>query len=236
MERNYLEWIHLLADVKEPYRPKFYSTKEEQEWARAQRYEGKNILWSLAGSSGHKVWPHLDDILLRILPAYPDAHVFLVGDDSCKILEAGWCRFDKERDDFLEVNSRIHLRSGKWTIRQSMAFAEVADLIIGTETGLLNAAGSMDTSKIITLSHSSPVMLTKHWRNVIPLQQPKGIGCPKSPCRQLHGADGTDPWMDCPKHEETGTALCQFHIGPEMMWESIQKVLGEAPALMKRAA
>lgn len=236
MERNYLEWIHLLADVKEPYRPKFYSTKEEQEWARAQRYEGKNILWSLAGSSGHKVWPHLDDILLRILPAYPDAHVFLVGDDSCKILEAGWCRFDKDKDDFLEVNPRIHLRSGKWTIRQSMAFAEVADLIIGTETGLLNAAGSMDTSKIITLSHSSPVMLTKHWRNVIPLQQPKGIGCPKSPCRQLHGADGTDPWMDCPKHEETGTALCQFHIGPEMMWESIQKVLGEAPALMKRAA
>ena len=238
MDKNYLEWVHLLADVPPPYRPKFYSTIEEKAWARAQkdRFGKRVVLWSLAGSSGHKVWPHLDTIIDGILRNYPDVHVVLVGDESCKLLEQGWGRFDDEKNDLVETVSRVHLRSGKWTIRQSMSFAEVSDLIIGTETGLLNAAGAMETPKIITLSHSSPEMLTKHWRNVIALQQPKGVGCPKSPCRQLHGGDGADPWMDCPQHEETGTALCQFHIGPEMMWEAVQRVLGKPMTMPTRKA
>lgn len=228
MDRNYLEWTHLIAGVPGPYRPKFYSTVEEKSWARKQkeRFGSRNVLWSLAGSSGHKVWPHLDEIIDRIMRTYPDTHVVLVGDETCKLLEQGWGRFDDEKNDLVETVSRVHLRSGKWSIRESMAFAEVANLIIGTETGLLNAAGSLETPKIITLSHSSPEMLTKHWRNTIALQQPKGVGCPKSPCRQLHGADNTNPWADCPQHEETGTALCQYEISPEMMWGAVQKVLG----------
>lgn len=238
MDRNYLEFIHAVAEVPPPYRPKFYSTPEEKAWARkqAERFGKRNILWSLAGSSGHKVWPHIDDIILRILPSYPDVHITLVGDESCKLLHAGWHRWDEGKDDFVEVNPRVHLRSGKWTIRESMAFAEVADLIIGTETGLLNAAGSMQTPKIVCLSHSSPEMLTKWWEKTIVLQQPEGVGCPKSPCRQLHGVWNSDPWEDCPKHEESGTALCQWNISAESMWVAIQRVLGVAPVLMKRAA
>ena len=238
MDRNYVEWIHQVAEVPPPYRPKFYSTLDERAWAQKQRANGgkRNILWSLAGSSNHKVWPHLDDIILRIMPSYPDVHVFLVGDESCKILEAGFCRYDESKKDFVDTLSRVHCKSNRWTIRESMAFAEVADLIIGTETGLLNAAGSMETKKIINLSHSSPEMLTKHWANTIVLQQPKGVGCVKSPCRQLHGSGGADPWLDCPKHDETGTALCQYFISPESMWEAVQKVLGQAPILLKRAA
>lgn len=238
MDRNYLEWIHDVAEVPPPYRPKFYSTMEERAWAQKQKgnFGKRNILWSLAGSSGHKVWPHIDDILLRLLPSFPDVHVVLVGDETCKLLEQGWCRFDEGKDDFVETNPRVHLRSNKWTIRQSMAFAEVADLIIGTETGLLNAAGVMDTPKIINLSHSSEEMLTKYWKKVIPLKQPEGVGCSKQPCRQLHGGSGADPWMDCPQEKETGTSFCQFYIGPEMMWRAMQSVLGEAPALIRRAA
>lgn len=222
LDRNYLEWTHTLAEVPPPYRPKFYSTPTEREKARwtAQKWGRRNVLWSLAGSSGHKVWPHLDMMVARIMTDYPDTHVVLVGDDACRLLETGW-----------EAEPRVHCQSGKWTIRQSMAFAEVADLIIGTETGLLNAAGSMDTPKIITLSHSSPEMLTKHWKNTISLQQPKGVGCAKSPCRQLHGGNDTSAWLDCPKHEETGTALCQYHIGPEQMWTAIQAVLGVTVAM-----
>lgn len=238
MDRNYCEWIHTVAQVPLPCRPKFYSTIEERAWARKQKenFGKRNILWSLAGSSNHKVWPHLDEILLRLMPAYPDVHVVLVGDEDCKLLEERWGRFDEAKNDYVQVNPRIHLKSGRWTIRQSMAFAEVADLIIGTETGLLNAAGSMETPKIINLSHSSEEMLTKWWKNTIALSQPEGVGCNKQPCRQLHGGGGFDPWVDCPKHEEEGVALCQFHIGPEMMWAAIQKVLGVAPVLMRRAA
>jgi ADP-heptose:LPS heptosyltransferase len=227
MDRNYLEWTHELSGVPAPYRPKFYSTPKEREKARwtAQKWGRRNILWSLAGSSGHKVWPHLDAVLAAIMLEYSDTHVVLVGDDACRILEVGW-----------EKEPRVHCKSGEWTIRESMAFAEVADLIIGTETGLLNAAGSMDAAKIVTLSHSSPEMLTKHWKNFIALQQTKGVGCAKSPCRQLHGGGNTSPWTDCPQEPETGTALCQFHVGPEVMMAAVRAALGVPVAMPKRMA
>lgn len=206
---NYIEFTHELAGVPPPYRPKFYATESEKAWAKekARSYGKRNILWSLSGSSVHKTWPHLDSIIATLMLGYRDVHVVLVGDEVSQVLEAGW---GKEK--------RVHCRSGEWSIRQSMAFAEVSDLIIGTETGLLNAAGFLEVPKIVTLSHSSEEMLTKYWKNTIALKQPRG--CPKHPCRQLHM-----DWSDCNKHE-SGTALCQFSIGPDQMMEAIIKVLG----------
>jgi ADP-heptose:LPS heptosyltransferase len=219
MDRNYLEWTHELAGVPAPYQTKFYSTDSEKAWAngKAKSYGTRNILWSLAGSSGHKVWPHLDTIIASVMITYPDTHVVLVGDELCRLLETGW---ERER--------RVHCMSGRWTIRESMAFAEAADLIIGTETGLLNAVGCIETPKIVNLSHSSQEMLTKHWKNTIALEQPKGIGCNKQPCRQLHGGNNTDAWADCPQEKETGAALCQFHINPDMMWGAITTIMGKS--------
>ncbi len=147
---------------------------------------------------------------------YPDVHVTLVGDEFCKILEQGW-----------ENERRVHKQSGRWSIRESMSFAEVADIVIGCETGLLNAAGSMDCWKIVTLSHSTKENLTKHWKNTIASEQPEGVGCPKYHCHMLHGANSTDPWMECPTHtdEKMKVALCQFHITPNMMFEAIESIL-----------
>jgi len=218
MDRNYIEFTHEIAGVPPPYRPMFYATPKEKEKAKlqARQWGRKSVLWSLAGSSGHKVWPFVDVVIRRILDAYPDVHVVLVGDETCQILEVGW-----------EEEKRVHRRSGVWSIRESMAFAEVADLIIGTETGLLNAAGFLDTPKVINLSHSSEEMLTKHWKNVIPIRQ-EMEGCPKQPCRQLHGGGGTDAWLDCPKHEGEGVALCQYFISPEQVWQAVVSVLGQA--------
>ena len=220
LDRNYLEWTHELSGVPPPFKPKFYSTPEEKSWALKQK-QGRSILWSLAGSSGHKSWPHLDTVIAALMLQYPDVHVYMVGDDLCQLLERGW-----------EKEPRVHCLSGKWSIRQSLSFAEVADIIIGTETGLLNAAGFMPAHKIITLSHSSHEMLTKHWVNTTVLEQPEGVGCPKrwkangGACRQLHGGNGMDSWIDCPKHE-TGSSLCQYSVSPEQMWDALERVLGE---------
>ena len=215
MDVNYLEFTHEIAEVPPPYLPKFYSTLEERAWARKQvnNFGKRNILWSLSGSSPHKTWPHLDAVIASIMLAYNDVHVVLVGDELSQILEQGW-----------QKEPRVHCRSGKWSIRESMAFAEVADLIIGTETGLLNAAGMMDTPKIVTLSHSSPHMLTKHWKNVTNLVQPEGVGCPKYPCRQLHYT-----WEHCMKYETENVvaAVCQQEITPSMMLKAVIGVLGE---------
>lgn len=220
MDRNYLEWTHELAEVPAPYAPKFYSTLEEKAWARQQasRMGRKNILWSLSGSSIHKAWPWLDEVIKRILGEYEDVDIVLVGDEFCRILQAGW---DGEvlNGRFVEkqMHPRVHCKSARWTIRQSMAFAEVADLIVGTETGLLNMAGSLPAPKIVTLSHSSQEMLTKHWVNVTALE-PYNVHC--FPCRQLH-----EDWKYCWKHEPTGTAMCQADITADQMWTAIQAAL-----------
>jgi len=234
LDRNYLEWTFELASLEwsAAYRPKFYSTLPEKAWAKekSRSYGRRNVLWSLSGSSGHKVWPYLDEVMKRILETYPDTHIVLVGDEYCRLLQSGWDGYAKD-GKFIEkqINPRVHCMAAKWSIRESMAFAEVADLIIGTETGLLNAAGHMDAWKIVTLSHSSEEMLTKHWTNVIALNQPKGVGCNKHPCRQLHGSNNHDPWEDCPFHadESMKVALCQYHVTPDMMWEAVRQVLGQ---------
>ena len=228
MNRNYVEFVHEIAEVPPPYSQTFYSTPEEKKWAReiAGRWGKRNIVWSLSGSSGHKTWPYMDTIIARLMLAYKDVHVVLVGDGAAVLLEQGW-----------QKEPRVHCMSEKWDIRETLSFVQQADLIVGPETGVLNAAGFMDTPKIITMSHSSPEMLTKHWKNVQPLIQPEGTGCKKSPCRQLHYT-----WEHCfqvnDKNDPAdGTALCQANISPEMMWEAIQSVFGKSEIIpIRRAA
>jgi ADP-heptose:LPS heptosyltransferase len=81
-------------------------------------------------------------------------------------------------------SSRARLKkSGEWSIRQTLAFIDQADLLVGPETGVMNAAGLHPVKKIVTLSHSSPENLTKHWVNCTSLT-PKNTPC--YPCHQLH--------------------------------------------------
>lgn len=96
-----------------------------------------------------------------------------------------------------------------------MAFAQVADLLIGTETGLLNAMGSEQVPKIVTLSHSSEENLTKHWVNARALK-PDTAKVPCFPCHVLH-----KDWTYCHQDKESGAALCQVNITSDQMWDAI---------------
>ena len=202
---NYLEFTHAVAEVPMPPRPAFYPTSLERQWAKKKRkkIKGPAIMWVLSGSSVHKIWPYLDQIMSRILLTWPDATVILTGDPISKMLEAGW-----------ENESRVWKTCGEWAVRKSLAFAQVCDLVIGPETGIMNAVGLMDMPKILNLSHSSPENLSKHWLNTTAL-------CPKDcdcwPCHQLNHS-----FEQCPRDEKTGTAVCQAKISPEDMWEAIK--------------
>ena len=210
---NYIELTHPIAEVKLPPRSKFYATDEEKKWARLEgnKMSGLKILYSLAGSSVHKTWPHIDALFARILLSYPDATIVLVGDQMCKLLEQGW-----------ENEQRVWRRSGEWTIRQTLTFAcQEADLVIGPETGVLNAAGMEDVSKIVTLSHSSEENLTKHWKNTISLK-PNNVHC--YPCHRMHYN-----FDNCIKHD-SGTALCQWSITIDQMWEAVQRLVKKSEA------
>ena len=226
MDRNYLEWTHELAQV--PFEPgkgaTFYATDMERAWAKSERKKMGPfvVLWSLSGSSVHKVWPYMDAIIASLM-LKSKAHVVLAGGDDGILLEAGW-----------EQEPRVHCTSGKWSIRQSMAFAEVADLVVGTETGLMNAAAYLPVPKIITLSHSSINNLTRDWVNCTSLYS---RNTPCYPCHQLHTsfefcARDFDPGcaqckaVTCQLH--TGTARCAADISAAEMWQAIEPILLEA--------
>lgn len=208
LNRNYLEFTHELAGVEGRLKQTFHPTTDERAWARTQRDRmGKFvIMWSLAGSSVHKTWPYLDEIIARTLIEFPNSEFVLVGDHACQLLEQGW-----------ENEPRVHCRSGKWSIRQSLTFTEMADLLIGPETGVMNAAANLPVKKIVTLSHSSVENLTKHWINTFSLV-PKNTGC--FPCHRLHYG-----FEHCNRDETTGTAACQADISADQMWEVMVPVL-----------
>jgi ADP-heptose:LPS heptosyltransferase/predicted SAM-dependent methyltransferase len=208
LNKNYLEWTHQLAEVPLPIRQKFYPTAEEKAWAKKERsLMGSDpvILWSLSGSSLHKTWPWLDQAIAQLLLTRRHLKIVLVGDQACQILEQGW-----------EGEPRVLLRSGKWSIRESMAFCEHADVVVGCETGLLNCAAFLETSKVIVLSHSSKENLTKHWKNTITLE-------PKTPCYPCHRMHyGFD---FCHQHEESGVAQCQADVSADEMVHAIKASL-----------
>ena len=217
MNRNYLEFQHELAGVPHNPQVKFYPTPEEKIWAIKERDKmcGKHvIMWSLAGSAVHKTWAGMDNIIAAILLTYPEAEIVLVGGPEGVILEAGW-----------EHEPRVHRTCGKWSIRQSLAFLDQVDLVIGPETGVMNAASHMDNWKICLLSHSTWENLTRDWKNTIAVWSDKtecfGRGKNEAPaCHALHYT-----WDFCKKHEESGTAQCQADITPEEVWNEVDRVM-----------
>jgi ADP-heptose:LPS heptosyltransferase len=218
LNQNYLQFHADIAEV--PFEPviKFYSTTEEREWAKAERQKLGNsfvILWSLAGSSVHKHYPHMDTVFARVLYSYPNAKIITVGDEAARILETGW-----------EKEPRVLMRSGVWTIRQSMAMIEEVDLVIGPETGLLNAASFYKVPKIVFLSHSSVENLTRDWVNCTSLE-PKDTPC--YPCHMMHYGFETckEGFMEIAGKKERVGSLCQVNITPDQTWEAIKSVVGQ---------
>jgi ADP-heptose:LPS heptosyltransferase/predicted SAM-dependent methyltransferase len=219
MNRNYTEMQHAIAETPYKLESRFYPTEGERTWAQAQRRKiggSKVVVWSLAGSSVHKTWAGLDNILASFMVSMPDVCVVLVGGPECVILESGW-----------ENEPRIVKTSGVWSIRQSLAFLEQADLIIGPETGVMNAAALLPARKIVFLSHSTAENLTRDWVNTTSLWA-KNTACPGRgngavpACHQLHYG-----WDHCKRDAETGTAQCQKDIPVEEVWDAIAECLSD---------
>lgn len=222
MNHNYLEMMHAIADV--PFKPRvhFYATETEKLWARKERTKlGGNplIMWSLAGSSVHKTWAGLDRTIASILVEFPQAHVVLVGDAAGVLLEQGW-----------EKETRVKCMSGKYKMRETMSLLSEIDVLIGPETGVLNAASMMSIPKVIFLSHSTHENLCRDWVNVNSLASKNttcaGRGNNDAPaCHMLHYN-----WSHCTQfvkqgHYMDGTAQCQADISGEEAWVVIRHAI-----------
>ena len=204
---NYMERTHDLAGLPHQFLPKFYPTTQEEKRARSKRKKIKTknvVLWVLSGSSVHKVYPWTDAVIASILPQRKDVSFITVGDGLCELLEVGW-----------EEEKRVITKSGKWSIRETLAFLDVCDVVVGPETGVLNAASTLKCHKSVLLSHSSKENLCKHWKNTTALE-PEEYPDYCFPCHKMHYSFST-----CNRDKETGGAMCAAYIKPQAVVDDI---------------
>lgn len=207
MNVNYGEFTAALAELPYESAARFYASDEEKVWADefVSSLPGPMVLYVLAGSSIHKFYPWQDSVIARIMME-TDCTVVTVGEAACKILEQGW-----------ENESRVVCKSGEISIRETMALAQRASVVIGPETGVLNAvAFDENVGKVILLSHSSVENLTKHWVRTESLEPP----VPCHPCHRMHYSDEF-----CPIHKDSGAAICAAAISPDDVFAAVVRQL-----------
>jgi ADP-heptose:LPS heptosyltransferase/predicted SAM-dependent methyltransferase len=212
LNKNYYDMMHLIAEVPMPPKPRFYATPEEKEWAKKQRAKiGGDFLmmYSLAGSSVHKIWPHMDGFIARVLVTMPGARVLTVGDEFSQMLERGW-----------ESEPRVIRKAGKYTVRESLSLLAECDMVVGPETGMLNAAAHLRMPKICIMSHSSPENLTKYWLNTASVE-PQNTAC--YPChRMVYGFEF------CNRDDATGVAACAADVSLDQVWQAFDGFMRKA--------
>lgn len=214
---NYLERTHDIAGVPLEFHQKFHAT--DLELAEAEGFKnafGRPVVyWPLAGSSVHKWYPWVPEVC-RWLIDNADCQIVLTSDGGKgKMMADGVLGALQNNNVPLD---KIVCMAGEWDVRQSLTFATVADVVVGPETGVTNAAAMEPNRKVVFLSHSSVENLTKHWTNTVSLM-PKATPC--FPCHKLHYSDET-----CQIDPLTRAARCAADIAPVETFRAIMDALG----------
>lgn len=213
---NYLERTHDLANVPFVPAPRFYETPDERRWAYEQKREPA-VLWAINGSAPHKVWPWVQIVCAWLLQRTP-AHIYLTADGGIgKVLQDAI--IEKLREEG-ELVANVHPMAGKWSVRQTLAFAKVADCVVGPETGVLNAVSHETVPKVVMMSHSSETNLTRDWLATTVLN-PAADRAPCFPCHRLHHS-----FVTCHQDPVTHAALCASGIAPNRVFRAIAMALG----------
>lgn len=217
---SYLANNHTVAGVKAPYRVKFYPSPAEAEAAaKVSAGLGPFVLWALRGSAVHKWYPYAPQLAVRLLVEHPGLALVLSGGRDAAALEA---KILDAVVEFLgpEAARRVHSMVDTGSIRRVLAMAPHAALVIGQETGVLNAVGQEPVPKVCLLSHSSPSNLTDDWLNAVPVLPE----APCWPCHRLHYSH-----EHCPQDARTGAAACQASIAPEQVMKAVRAALALRP-------
>ena len=214
--KNYMEITHDLADVPYNFRGcVFHATADEKKQAKEirQRFDAPLICWAIAGSSVHKWYPHMSDVLVGLLEQ-TNSYIMLMGDKEAITLQDATLEKVEKRYGSVE---RIAAQCGTLPMRASMSIAQVSDVVVGPETGLLNAVCMEKNHKVVMVSHSGPKQLTKHWKNTKELL-PHNTSC--FPCHRLHFN-----FDYCNKDNATKAAICSASIPPATVIKAIKNGL-----------
>lgn len=235
---NYLELAHDIAGVPHDFAPRFWPTAAEDEAARQRAGNRRNVLIALAGSALHKQYPHLHIVVAWLLEQ-TDAMIWTSGGPKERELEAAVAEMLLRHRGIPEAGlagldidamlplvgqhygDRFRPTAGTWSMRETMAFARCCDVVVGPETGVLNAVCIEPVAKVVLLSHSSPENLTKHWTRTWALIP----SVPCWPCLRMHYT-----WEFCPQDKATAAAACAASIRPEAVFRAVREALAEAGA------
>jgi ADP-heptose:LPS heptosyltransferase len=148
-----------------------YFSKAEKQKGKKWRNKHKKkfrIVWSMAGSSIHKVYRYYENVAREFLARHPDAMIFTTGDYPTKLLTF----------EHPQIQNTMCLEI---SFREAMILARYSHMVIGPETGLLGAMSNFPMKKVCLLTHSGKDQLTKYWKNTMGIQAP----CWCSPCHLL---------------------------------------------------
>lgn len=212
---NYYEEMLRLAgypQTESPVGQLYFSSSERHsaEFVRGKFRDKFLVLWGLKGSSHHKQFPMLRPFLERWLPSHPFAHVMFCGSPADSGL--GW--------DSLQTSNI----AGQIPLREVFALAPQADLVVGPESSLINAAGCFPTSKLVLLSHSTCTNLCKHFANHICVAP----SSPCYPCHQLHYNQESCPLVTIADVSSGEAAWKGPRCSAEYPLDKIEDVLSQA--------
>lgn len=154
-------------DPGEKFRGELYLSGYEQE-TLAEMVEEKTtrgekiVLWNLNGSTRNKQLVRGFRYLAAVLAAAPNSRHYIVSDQAFV-------------SSAIPQDERVVHVGGQWNLRTSLVMTSIADLVVGPESALVNAAGCFETPKIVLYSHSSPENLGGNWVNHFPI-------CPECDC------------------------------------------------------
>lgn len=200
MNFNYLEMHHMQARVPMEPRVMFYPTGEEKAWANETRSKLKPCVVVMVpnGSSITKWWPYAGELASRLLRR-DDVSVVVLGDLRD-------CEF-QEHPDLMRVGLG-------WPVRRAMTFCQLANVVVGQETGLLNCVSfEQDVRKVVLMTHSSKENLTRDWPNTATMVGKTDCG----PCHRLQYN-----WEYCTQSPVTKAAACQTGISVSSVLREVE--------------
>ena len=220
-DKNYYEYTFEHAGFKDAikeesisphefYRPEMFFTQEEEDYIEEFRKKWlgyKIIMWGLSGSGRHKTYPYVPYVVGDLLKNFKDIVVFLVGGNTCKILECGFPN-----------HKRIEKLSGIFNFRQSALMAKYAYAVVSPDTGFLHSAGCWDTPKIGLLTHSTIKNITGNFINDYSIESEAVC----APCFRLVTEND-----NCLLEKGTKSCLCMSAEGmkPERVYKRITEVI-----------
>lgn len=207
---NYVEAHHRVARVPLEPRVKFYPSDEEKAWANKIRSEMTPFVVVMVpnGSSCTKYWPYSAELAERLLQR-EDVTVVMLGDT---------------RNCEYEAHPRFHKIGTTWNVRQAMTFCQLANVVVGQETGLLNCVShEKDVRKVVLLTHSSVENLTRDWPNVAAIRTAPPCAVTDGVVSGCHRLHYSYEW--CTQDESTKAAKCQAMISVDMVLKEIEPAI-----------